>query len=463
MTLTKKKVDLTEGPIFGKMFLYVLPIMLTGILQLVYNMADHMVVGQFSGDPHALAAVGSTAALTNLIVNLFVGITAGAAVVVARNFGAKDYDTLSKSVHTAMLFALIGGLAFMVIGFAISSPALALMDTKAEILDKATLYMRIICLGIPATAVYNFGATILRSVGDSKTPLYILSTTGIVNVILNCVFVILFNMTVDGVAFATIISQYLSAAAVVFVLYKRKNESYHLDFKKLKLDRRIFVLILKFGIPAAVQTSLFSISNVLLTSATNTFPTEIVSAKTIAGNLDGILYVSLNGYLHASTTFVAQNYGAAKPARIKKSIITAILQVIMVGSVLSTIMLFFGRNLATLFIDSGDTNISVILDGVMEILGTTLPIYFMCGVMESLSGAIRGLGHSFAPMLISVGGICGLRILWIYFFFPLEPLNTLRGLFCCYPLTWSVTALLLGITFIVIWNKMKKTYFGKMT
>ncbi len=459
MGFSKTKSTITEGPIFGKMLLYVLPIMMTGILQLLYNMADHMVVGQFSGDPDALAAVGSTASLTNLIVNLFMGITAGAGVVVARSYGAKDNETLKKAVHTSMLFALIGGIIFGTIGFAVSAPALDLMGTKPEILEKATLYMRIICLGVPATAVYNFGATVLRSVGDSKTPLFILASSGIVNVILNLFFVIALGMAADGVATATIISQYISAAAVVIILSKKKKEAYSLNLKELKIDKKLLSMILKFGIPAGIQSSLFSISNVILTSAVNTFPTAMVSAKTIAGNIDGILYCALNSYLHASMTFVAQNFGAGKPERVKKSILTAVIQVCIIGISLGFIMLLIGENFASVFIESSDANRDEVLRGVMEILNVTVVFYFLCGLMETLSGALRGLGNSLAPMLISVGGICGLRILWVALFFPLESLNTLSGLYYCYPLSWSATALILGITLIFQWKKLNKQVF----
>ena len=455
MAFSKTKQSLTEGPIFTRMALYVLPIMLTGILQLLYNMADHMVVGQFSGDTTALAAVGSTASLTNLIVNLFMGITAGAGVIVARNYGAKDYDTLSRAVHTSMLFALIGGIAFSIIGIAVSAPALELMGTKSEILDKATLYMRIICLGVPATAVYNFGATILRSVGDSKTPLFILSTSGLVNIGLNLFFVIVCGMSVEGVALATIISQYISASVVVVILNKRKDTVYALNFKKLKIDKKLLALILRYGIPAGIQSSLFSISNVRITSAVNSFDTATVSGKTIAGNIDGILYTSLNSYLHAAMTFTAQNYGAGKPDRIKKSLGSALLQVLVVGLSLSSLLLLFGREFASLFIDAHDPNKEAVMRAVMGMLYVTVPLYFMCGIMETLSGTLRGLGYSLAPMITSVGGICVLRIIWIFTAFTLEEFHTISGLYLCYPITWTATSLTLGIILLAIWPKIK--------
>lgn len=458
MAFAKTKATLTEGPIFSKMILYVLPIMLTGILQLLYNMADHVVVGQFSGDETALAAVGSTASLTNLIVNLFMGITAGSGVVVARSFGAKDYDRLSRAVHTSMLFALLGGVVFSVIGFSVAFPALDLMGTNADIIDSATLYMRIICLGVPATAVYNFGATILRSVGDSKTPLYILASSGLVNVGLNLLFVIVCHMTVDGVALATIISQYVSALVVVIILCKRSTTVYALDFKKLKIDKRLLLQILRFGIPAGIQSSLFSISNVAITTAVNGFDTATVAGKTIAGNIDGILYTSLNSYLHAAMTFTAQNYGAGKLQRIKKTLGSALIQVLIVGISLAAIILTFGREFGSLFVDSSAPNKEAVIKAVLDMLRVTVPFYFMCGVMETLSGVLRGLGYSMAPMVMSVGGICGIRILWILTAFQLEPLHNIGGLYLCYPITWTATALMLFITLLIIWPKVKSGF-----
>ena len=458
MGFTKQKKSLTEGPIFSRMFTYVLPIMMTGILQLVYNLADHIVVGQFSGDTTALAAVGSTSSLSGLIINLFIGITSGTAVIVARNYGAKDHDALSREVHTSILFALIGGIAFSVIGLAISKPALVLMGTKPEILNKAALYMQIICLGIPATAVYNFGATILRSVGDSKTPLYILSSSGLINVILNLFFVISCNMSVEGVALATIISQYISAVTVIFILSKRKSEPYALHFNLLKIDKKLLLLTLRYGVPAGVQSSLFGISNVLITSATNTFTTVTISARTISMNIDGILYTALNSYLHATTTFVAQNYGAGKPDRIKKSIFSAILQVLMVGISLQIILLTFSGQFASLFVGADDPNASAVVSTVKDILKVSVSIYFMCGIMETLSGALRGLGYSLAPMVMSVAGICGFRILWIFTAFKRPELHSITGLYMCYPLSWTLTVIMLGLTLIIVWPKIKKRF-----
>lgn len=337
MSAARLKKDFTEGPLFFRITLFALPIMLTGLLQIFYGMADHIVVGRYSSDPNALAAVGCTASLTTLIVNFLLGIGGGAGVVIAQCYGARDGGRLSRAVHTSLIFATVGGIAFCGLGLLISRPVLTLMGTKPEILDSATLYFRIICLGIPANAIYNFAAAVLRSTGDSRTPLIILSSTGLINVALNLFFVICCHMTVEGVALATIISQYISALVVVIVLSMKKGEPYRFSFSRLKFDKSIFHAILRYGIPSGIQSSMFNVANVLLASAVNTFPTTTVTANTIAGSVDAITYTTMNSFAQAAMTFVGQNYGALKRERIKKSIIYCVIQVLSVGSLVSGI------------------------------------------------------------------------------------------------------------------------------
>ena len=452
---TAKTKNLTEGPIFSQLLLFGIPLMLTGMLQLLYNLADHVVVGKFSGDPYALAAVGTTAALTNITVNLLLGVSAGACVIVAQSFGADDKSRLERAVHTAISFSLLGGIVTGAIVFLIARPALTAMGTSSLFIDKSVLYMQIIALGIPASAVYNFGAGVLRSVGDSKTPLYILSATGILNVVLNMVFVIGFGMSVDGVAIATIASQYMSAIVVIFVLIKRKSEPYRLKIRQLKIDGAILAKMLRFGIPAGMQTSLFSISNMLLTVAVNTFPPTTVTAKTISGNIDGFLYVILQSYHLTSMTFTAQNYGARRLDRVKKSTLYSLLQVTLIGVTLGLLISSLGEVLAKLFIESGSPDTELIVERVMEALNVTVRFYFLCGIMETVSGTLRGLGYSLSPMILTIGGICGLRILWIIAFFPMEAFNSLGGLYLCYPISWSVTALVLSVLLISAYRKAK--------
>ena len=455
---TKRRADFTDGPLFAPIFLFVIPIILTGMLQILYNMADNIVVGRFSGDELALAAVGSTTSLANLIVNLLMGIAGGAGVVVAQSFGAKRYDILSRAVHTSVVFSFIAGIAFSIIGLLIARPALELMGTKPELMDRALLYLKIICIGIPATSVYNFGAAVLRSVGDARTPLFILSSSGIINVLLNLLFVICFGMAVDGVATATIVAQYLSAIAVILILIFRKNEKYALNIRKLKIDAAILGRILRLGIPAGIQGSLFSISNIIVTKAINTLPTTDISAKTIAINIEGLVYTAMNSYLHAAMTFTGQNFGAKKYERIKKVILFLLIQVTVIGIVGGQIINLFGKDLAGLYVAESDPSREIILESAKRLMSFMLSVYFLCGIMDTLSGVLRGLGYSFAPMIISIGAICVLRTLWIYLVFPLEKFNSLVGVYTVYPISWLTGILFITLTLLYAMPKIKKSF-----
>ena len=454
--MSKMKRDLTEGPLFLPMIKFVIPIILTGMLQIFYNMADSIVVGRFSGNDSALEAIGSTTSLANLIVNLFMGIAGGAGVVIARSYGAKDHDKLSRAVHTSMLFSLISGIAFSIIGLIISRPALTLMNTKPELMDDALLYLRIICAGIPASAVYNFGASTLRSVGDSKTPLIILSSSGICNVLLNLLFVLGFGMSVDGVSLATIVSQYLSAIVVVLVLILRKSQPYALDTKKLKIDASILKEILYLGIPAGLQGTLFSISNIILTAGINDLPGYDLEGKAIAINIEGLVHTAMNSYLHAAMTFTGQNYGAKKPERIKKSIIYAVIQVMVVGIVGGQLVNLFAEPLANLYVDPTVADKDLVINSAVELMGFMLSVYFLCGVMDTLSGVLRGLGYSMIPMIVSIGAICVLRMIWVFVFYPMEQFHSLIGIYTIYPISWSLGVLAMGIALLIIYPKIKQ-------
>ena len=456
MAQSKTKRSLTEGPLFIPMIQFVVPIILTGILQIFYNMADNIVVGRFSGDPLALAAVGSTYSLSNLIVNLLMGIAGGAGVVIAQSYGAKNYNKLTRAVHTSIVFSLLGGIVFCIMGLAISEPALTLMKTKPELMSRAMLYMRITCMGIPAMSVYNFGAATLRSVGDSKTPLFILSLSGLSNVLLNLFFVIVCHMSVAGVALATIIAQYVSAIAVISILFSRRNMPYTIKRELLKIDSDILKEILKLGLPAGFQGTLFSISNIILTSGMNTLPTTDISGKTIAINIEGLVHTSMNSYLHAAMTFTGQNYGAKKPDRIKKSIIYALIQVTVIGFVGGQILNLFSRPLINLYIDAADPNKEAVIKAAMELMAFMLSVYFMCGIMDTLSGALRGLGYSMIPMFISIGAICVLRAIWVFFVFPTEKFHSLIGIYTIYPISWFLGLSAAGIALFVIYKKIKK-------
>ena len=453
----KTKTAFTEGPLFFKVLLFALPIMATGILQILYNMADNIVVGKFSGDAYALAAVGCTSSLTSLIVNLLFGVASGTSVVVSQAYGAKDRDRVERAVHTSMTFALIGGIAFMILGLIVARPALNLMGTSELIIDSATLYLMIICCGIPASSVYNFGASILRAIGDSKTPLFILAASGLVNVVFNLIFVIGFGMTVDGVALATIISQYLSAASVVFILTRRRTESYGLSISKLRIHKATLLSILRFGLPSGIQGSLFSISNVILTSATNTFAPAIVSAKTIASNIDGLTYTAMNSFSHAAMTFVGQNYGAGKFDRVKRAFLCVFVQVVIVGVIVSQTEIFFGEPLAYMFVDKSSADAALIVGHVQEIFSVLLAFYFLCGMMEVLSGTVKAMGYSVTSMIISLFGACFFRIFWVEVLFRSTPeFSTLRSLFVVYPVSWSLTIIMQLILLLYAFRKLDK-------
>ena len=455
MSQAKAKRNLTEGPLFLPMIQFVVPIILTGMLQIFYNMADNIVVGRFSGDSLALAAVGSTSSLSNLIVNLLMGIAGGAGVVIAQSYGAKNDEKLTRAVHTSVVFSIIGGIVFCIIGLLISGPALTLMDTKDELMSRALLYMRIICIGIPGMSVYNFGAATLRSLGDSKTPLFILSLSGLSNVLLNLFFVIVCKMSVSGVAIATIISQYISAVAVISILIHRKGMPYTLNKEMLKIDSDILKEILRLGLPAGFQGTLFSISNILLTSGMNTLPTTDISVKTIAINIEGLVHTAMNSYLHAAMTFTGQNYGARKPDRIKKSIIYAVIQVTIIGFVGGQILNLFAKPLASLYIDAADPNKEAVLSAAMELMSFMLAGYFMCGIMDTLSGALRGLGYSMIPMVVSIGAICVLRAIWVFFVFPTEKFHSLIGIYTIYPISWFLGLAALALALLILFKKIR--------
>ena len=458
---SKTKRDLTEGPLFLPMISYVVPIILTGLLQILYKMADNIVVGRFSGDDLALAAVGSTSSLSNLIINLLMGVAGGSGVVIAQSYGAKNKDRTSRAVHTSMLTAVIGGIIFCIIGLIISHPALTIMDTKAELMSRALLYLRIICLGIPASAIYNFGAAALRSVGDSKTPLVILSCTGLTNVLLNLFFVIVCHMSVSGVALATIASQYVSAIVVIIVLFKRKDQPYALNINMLRIDPELLKSILRLGLPAGFQGTLFSISNIILTSGMNSLATTDIAGKTIAINIEGLVYTAMNSYLHASTTFTGQNFGAKKPDRIKKSILYAALQVTIVGVVGGMILILFGKPIAEMYVDLNDPNREAVLQAAMDLMTFMLSVYFLCGVMDTLSGALRGLGYSMIPMIVSIGAICVLRAIWVFVFFPMEQFHSLIGIYLIYPISWSLGIIFNTIALLIIYPKVKKSMISE--
>ncbi len=453
MTGVKDKPSLTEGPLFSKMVLYVIPIILTGVLQLLYNTADQIVVGQFSGDPNALAAVGSTSSATALVVNVIMGMSAGAIVVMSQSFGAKQDQMISRAVHTVVTFAAIAGIVFAAIGLLVSRPLLTALGTKSEYIDSAITYMRIIMCGVPASVLYNFSACVFRAKGDSRTPFVILSLSGLVNVALNLVFVIIFKMGVSGVAVATIISQYISAAVVIILLI-RTRESYKLYISKLGIDPVMLKRILTVGIPSGIQSAFFALSNMLVQSAVNTLSVPEVGGNTVGNTIEGYTYTVLNSFYQATLTFVGQNFGAGKMDRVKKTLRLASLQVVVVGIVIGGLFSLFARELAFLFVDMSQENALQVVDAAVLRTRLTLPFYFICGLMESFSGYQRGLGSSVRPMVVTLFSACALRVFWAKLIFPL--VGTATFLYIVYPISWTVCAALHLIFSVRLTKKIAK-------
>lgn len=457
MVVRKGKPNFTEGPIFFRLLLFTLPIIATSLLQVAYNMADNIVVGQFSGDEYALAAVGQTSAYNGLLINLIIGISAGAGVVVAQIYGANRRAELSRSIHTAMTLSLIVGGILCVFGLLASRPILSLIISEQNhefLLDKSTLYMIIISLGLPALSVYNFAGAIMRSLGDSRTPLIVLGLSGLVNVGLNLVFVIFFHMSILGVALATIVSQYMSAVVLVIMLLRAEDESQRLVVSKLGIDRPILTRSLLCGVPAAIQNSIFSFANMILASAIGTLPVAAISANTIANNVDSITYQCMNGFASSVMTFAGQNFGAMKKKRIWKTFWYTMIQVALIGVIVGQIQLVFWEQIAGLFVAQDMANRAEVMAITREVMGFLLTWYPFCGIMGAIGGFLRGLGMSTSPMLASVISVITVRLTWIYMFFPYNP-TSITWLYICYPITWISTILIEAVMLVFAAKKLK--------
>lgn len=425
------EIDMCNGPLLGKLLLFALPLMLSGILQLLFNAADIIVVGRFTGS-HALAAVGSTSSLINLLVNLFIGFSIGANVLTAQYYGAKDQKNIHQTIHTSILISLIGGIILIAVGVLLARPLLELMATPEDVLDQATLYMKIYFCGMPATMVYNFGAAILRAIGDTRRPLYFLFTAGVLNVFLNLFFVIVFHMGVAGVALATIISQTLSAILVVRCLTNLDGIC-RLYLKQLKIYPEKLLRIVQIGLPAGLQGAVFSISNVLIQSSVNSFGSIAMAGNTAASNLEGFVYTSMNAVYQTALSFTSQNMGAGKYERIDMILRRCVALVTIIGLALGGLVVLFHQPLLSIY----STDPEVISYGTIRLFIICLP-YFLCGIMDTLVGMLRGMNYSILPMIASIVGVCGLRIVWIFTVFRWN--HTLFTLYISYPITWALTA-----------------------
>lgn len=440
-------LDMTTGPFFKKILIFSVPLMLTGLLQLIYNAADVMVVGRFAGSA-SLAAVGSTSSLVNLIINLFIGLSTGAGVITARHIGAAEGEKTHRSVHTAMAISVVSGFAVGIFGFLLSGTFLKLMGTPDDVLSLASLYLKIYFLGAPGSLVYNFGASIVRATGDTKRPLFILSFSGLINVVLNLILVIFFHMDVAGVAIATIVSQYISAALIVVRLTHLENVC-RLRLSKLKVYKEELISILKIGMPAGIQSSLFSFSNVLIQSTINTFGSVTMAGNTAAQNADAIIYTCCNAVSQTAMTFASQNIGAKKHQNLRKVYFMCLGLTLGISFILGTIGLAFPEQLVGIFttdpqvVEIGKTRIYIMMS-----------TYFLCGLMDASGCQIRGMGKSLEPMLITLLGACGLRILWLYTGYPLN--KTLWNLYLSYPISWAVTFIALFICYFIFEKRVKR-------
>ncbi len=446
-TAKKYEIDMVTGPLLGKILIFAIPLVLSGILQLLFNAADIVVVGQFVGN-QALAAVGSTGALINLLINLFMGLSIGTNVLVARSYGAGKKDELDEVVHTSILTALLSGTFLVIVGLLLARPALEIMGTPEDVIDEATVYMRIYFIGMPSTMAYNFGSAVLRAVGDTKRPLYFLTVSGVVNVILNLIFVIVFRMSVSGVALATIISQTLSAFLVLRCLMLTDSD-YKLVLSRLRIVPDKFFKMLSIGLPAGLQGTLFSLSNVLIQSSVNSFGSVAMAGNTAASNVEGFVYTSMNSIYQTSISFTGQNHGAMKVKRIGKILLMCQTIVILIGLVMGNAMYFFGSDILKLY--SSDPQVIEYGLRRMSIIATT---YFLCGMMDVIVGSLRGMGYSIMPMLVSLAGACGFRVLWIYTIF--QKYHTLQCLYISYPISWTLTFSVHFICFLVVYGRLRK-------
>ena len=439
-----------EGPLFVNIVLYTIPIILTSILQLLFNAADLVIVGRFCGSI-SVAAVGATGSITNLLVNFFIGLSVGAGVTVAHGLGSHEDQVVHNTVHTALPTALVSGVILTIVGVSFSETFLRLMGTPETVLPLSAVYMKIYFAGITFTMIYNFCAAILRAAGDTKSPLIYLSFAGVINVILNVIFVTLLHMNVAGVALATTISQGISAVLVARALMKR-TDACKLELKKMRFHKVQLAKMLRIGLPAGIQSSLFSISNVLIQSSINSFGDVFMSGNAASGNIEGFVYASLNAFHQTAVNFIGQNAGARKYKRVSKTLWICLASVAVTGITLGTIVYSLGPTLLSVYITDSQEAIGY---GMMRLSLICIP-YFLCGLMDVSTGALRGLGASFVPMLISVLGVCGIRIGWIYTIFQIPQFHTPQCLYISYPISWTVTFLCQMVAFIIVYRQQTK-------
>lgn len=445
------EIDMCNGPLTRKIITYCIPLALSGILQLLYNAADIIVVGRFSG-PTALAAVGSTGSLINLIVNLLIGLSVGASVCVANFYGAGREKDVRETVHTAMLISVIGGVIVAVVGMVFAKTFLGWMGSPDDVIDQATLYLRIYFAGMPLTMAYNFASAIFRALGDTKRPLYYLAVSGLVNVILNLIFVIVFKMGVAGVATATVVAQAVSTTLIIMCMI-RSHSVIHLQRDMLRIHGDKLKEIVRVGLPAGLQGTIFSISNVLIQSSINSFGSIAIAGNSASSNLEGFMYTSMNSVYQAALSFAGQNMGARKYSRLKKVLCNCLAIVTGIGIGMGAIMYLFRYQMLGIY----SSDMDVINFGI-ERLELFCLTYFTCGAMDVMVGQMRGMGYSIVPMIVSLVGVCGIRIVWIFTVFKAS--NSLLTLYMSYPVSWVVTLAVHFSTFLYVYHKVKQRTDG---
>ncbi len=439
--------SMTEGPLFWNIILYTIPIILTSVLQLLFNAADLVIVGRFCGSI-SVGAVGATGSLTTLLINFFIGLSVGTGVATAQSIGAGERERVHRTVHTAIPLALCCGVLLTFVGVFFSEPILKLMSTPKNVLPLSALYMKIFFSGTVFNLVYNFAASILRAAGDTKSPLVFLSIAGVVNVILNIIFVTAFDMNVAGVALATVISQAISAVLTVLALMKREDAT-QFFVRKMRFCKDCVSRILKVGVPAGIQSSLFAISNVLIQSSVNSFGEVFVSGASAAGNIEGFQYVMMNSFYQSALNFTGQNVGAKRYDRVKKIFRICLASVAVVGIVTGVLEVLFGKSLLSIYITDSTQAIEY---GMVRLVCIGLA-YFLCGMMEVTTGMLRGMGASMQPMIISIIGVCILRVAWVYTIFQIPAFHTPEGLFFSYPVSWIITFLAQFVAYKIVYKR----------
>ncbi len=448
--MNSRSADLTQGPLLKQIIFYTIPIILTGILQLLFNAADLVVVGQYCGSI-SVGAVGATGPVINLITNLFIGFSVGSGVSVAHGIGAGKDEDVRRVVRTSIPLAAICGLILTIIGIAGAKFILQLMDTPDDAIDLSAAYMRIYFCGIVSSMLYNFGSAILRAAGDTKSPLIYLTAAGILNVMLNLLFVTVFKMDVAGVALATALSQTVSAALIIRALMRR-DDACKLELKKMHIYKRQLFRIMQIGFPAGIQGSLFSISNVIIQSSVNSFGSIAMSGNAAAQNIEGFVYTSMNSVSQSALNFAGQNHGAGKFDRIRKTMFICLGFVLCIGLGLGLSAYFFSKPLLSIYISDSAEAIEY---GIVRVLYICVP-YFLCGLMDVSTGLLRGLGSSILPMIITIAGVCGFRVLWIYTVFRLPQYHSLEVLYISYLISWAMTFLVQITLFVILLNIKKK-------